>query len=350
MKVSADTLNPDRSTLPALPTGFQFGGEFFTLTTSGDTTAGFASPLVLTYRPPAEVVKQAGDLDHVRVALAGDSGWVALPCTTGDGALTCSVSHASVYASLVIPSAVAPLDTDQPGGWFYREANGFGGAGDTGFSVVDDAQAAFWTELQRFGGVNAIGYPITGRFQYQGFTTQAFQKLVLQWRPELNRSVPVNVLDDLNAHGSDVWLDRARQVPPAADTSADAGLSWEQVVARHTSLLDPYPALRSFYDATPGAIDVYGLPLSTKDYGGFVAVRLQRGTLQLWTQADGSQRVAVGNAADVAKEAGLWPLPAITAQVAPPVGAAPTPTPTPVPAPSPPEPATTEPATTEPAP
>jgi hypothetical protein len=59
----------------------------------------------------------------------------------------------------------------------------------------------------------------------------------------------------------------------------------------------------------------FGLPLSVKDYGGFVAVRLQRATLQLWRDPDGTQRVVVGNAADLAKEAGLWPISAVVAAV-----------------------------------
>jgi hypothetical protein len=134
----------------------------------------------------------------------------------------------------------------------------------------------------------------------------------LQWRPELNQAVPVNVLDELNQRGTDAWLDANRQVPPAPpDEAQDQGLSFEQVSQRHIALLDAYPALRDFYASKPDAVNSFGLPLAVKDYGAFVAVRLQRATLQLWKidvpwASAGS--VVVGNGADIAKEAGLWPL------------------------------------------
>src|SRR5207248_7840121 len=111
---------------------------------------------------------------------------------------------------------------------------------------------------------------------------QAFQKIALQWRPELSQAVPVNVLDELNQRGSDPWLDRQRQIPRAADTSADAGLDFGQVVQRHTALLDAYPPLADYFGGATDALDRFGLPLSVKDYGTFVAVRLQRAALQLW--------------------------------------------------------------------
>jgi hypothetical protein len=126
--------------------------------------------------------------------------------------------------------------------------------------------------------------------------------------------VPVNVFDDLNQNGSDGFLDAVRQVPPAADTSADSGLPFDQVVARHVALLDPYPSLREFFLADPDWLTTYGLPLAVKDYGPFVAVRLQRATLQLWNVDAPWARagsVVVGNGADVAKEAGLWPVSAL---------------------------------------
>jgi hypothetical protein len=140
----------------------------------------------------------------------------------------------------------------------------------------------------------------------------------------LNRAVPVNVLDDLNQRGSDGWLDRERQVPPAEDTSADAGLAFADVVARHVAMLDPYPELAAYYAGVPDALNTFGLPLAVKNYGPFVAVRLQRATLQLWTADTASVRsgtVLTGNGSDLAKEAGLWPAEATA------VGAAPTPPP-----------------------
>jgi len=130
------------------------------------------------------------------------------------------------------------------------------------------------------------------------------------------------VFDELNQKGSDNWLDAFRQVPPApASEAQDAGLSFDQVVQRHIALLDTYPELRDFYTNQPDSLNSYGLPLAVKDYGPFVAVRLQRATLQLWkvdTAWAAAGTVVVGNGADVAKEAGLWPVEAIAPVVAPP--------------------------------
>jgi hypothetical protein len=197
----------------------------------------------------------------------------------------------------------------------YKQANGFGGAADLGFGVTDDAGAGFWSEFQRLGGVEGVGYPISNRFSYGGYLTQAFQKLALQWRPELGQAVPVNVLDDLGRRGSDAWLETNREVPRAPLQSADAGLDWPQVVERHTALLGNYPGLWEFYVSSPDALDRFGLPVAVSDYGSVVSVRLQRATLQLWQldmpwAAAGS--VVVGNGGDLGKEAGLWPLEAIT--------------------------------------
>jgi hypothetical protein len=133
----------------------------------------------------------------------------------------------------------------------------------------------------------------------------------------------VNVLDELNQRGADAWLDRERQVPAAADTSADAGLDFAAVVARHTALLEAYPELATYYAEVPDALDRFGLPLAVKDYGAFVAVRLQRGALQLWkidTPFAQAGSVVTANGSDLAKEVGLWP-PTATAVSPAPAGA-----------------------------
>ena len=65
--------------------------------------------------------------------------------------------------------------------------------------------------------------------------------------------------------------------------------------------------------------------LFVADYGSVVSVRLQRATLQLWksdTPWASAGSVVVGNGGDLAKEAGLWPVDAMTpiSVVAPPGG------------------------------
>src|SRR5207253_2564391 len=141
--------------------------------------------------------------------------------------------------------------------------------------VVDDAEASFWSEFQRLGGVELLGYPISNRFQSAGMVTQAFQRTVLRWQPDLGQAVPVNVLDDLGARGADAWLDRAQQVPPDAARSADLNQPSHDDVAQQVALLDAFPALRDFYEGDPNLMALYGLPVSVKEYGSVVSVRLQ---------------------------------------------------------------------------
>ncbi|HEY8742845.1 MAG TPA: hypothetical protein VIU62_07095, partial [Chloroflexota bacterium] len=92
------------------------------------------------------------------------------------------------------------------------------------------------------------------------------------------------------------------------------GLDWESAVARHLAMLDAYPGLRDYYAARPDAVDGLGLPAGIDTYGPLVSVRLQRATLQLWlvdTPWAAAGTVVVGNAGDLAKQAGLWPLDAV---------------------------------------
>jgi hypothetical protein len=309
----------DPLTVPAPPSGFQLGGGAFEITLTDLSTrtrmSQLASPLALNYRLNSAEIHQAdGDLGRVKVAALVDDSWVALPCTTTDTTLDCSTPHMSLFALIVAPAASGALDTPVAGGRFYKQANGFNGAGDLGFAVVDDANASFWSEYQRLGGVDRIGYPISPRFQYGGFLTQAFQKLVLQWQPDLNEAVAANVFDDLSARGSDPWLETAHQIPSVPTATVDAGMAWQDVVDSHLQLLAAYPALRDFYDADPDAMAQYGLPMAVNQYGPVVNVRMQRGTLQFYA-SDGS--VTVGNGGEVAKEAGLWPASAVAPSLQP---------------------------------
>jgi hypothetical protein len=114
-------------------------------------------------------------------------------------------------------------------------------------------------------------------------------------------------------------------VPLAPTAAADLGMSWEDVIALHMALLDAYPAIHAFYDADPDGIEHYGLPVAVQAYDSLVVVRTQRAILQLWTvdQPWGAAgTVIAGNAGDLAKEAGLWPLNALAPEPGPAVVAA----------------------------
>src|SRR5262245_10588147 len=90
-------------------------------------------------------------------------------------------------------------DMALPGGrgWFYTQARGEKPAG-LGYAVYDDDKAQMYTWFQKFGGAAVIGYPVSHRFMWAGFVSQAFQKAVFQWRPEGNTVFFVNVFDELS--------------------------------------------------------------------------------------------------------------------------------------------------------
>ncbi|MHB1133113.1 MAG: hypothetical protein ACYC4L_12105 [Chloroflexota bacterium] len=245
------------------------------------------------------------------------------------------VTLAIVTACLVLllaasaPAALSQtLDYDIPGGHFFKQTNGQNGAGNTGFAVLDDGQARFWTEFNRLGGLQTIGYPISQRFVWDGFTTQAFQKVIMQWRPEAGQAYFINVFDQLALAGKDPWLEAFRQVPPSFDTSADVGLSWPAVVARHLALLDANPAIRTRYNQDSDPVLHFGLPMSYKDYGNVFVVRAQRVVFQQW-KVDvpwaRAGQVVIANGGDVANEAGLLPQNVLTPLPEPAIGGLPGP-------------------------
>jgi hypothetical protein len=131
----------------------------------------------------------------------------------------------------------------------------------------------------------------------------------------------LNTFDVLHDRGRDDWLTIYRQTPPPLDTAPDAGLSWQQVVARHVALLDKVPApLQETFLADPEWLDHFGLPVATQDTANSVVVRAQRASLQYWKEdvpwaTRGS--VTVANGGDLAKEAGLFPWLAVTPENAP---------------------------------
>ncbi len=211
------------------------------------------------------------------------------------------------------PASARPaLDWKIPEGWFYTETNGFPlGTSPMGFPIVDDAQAQFWSAFQRHGGVARLGYPVSQRFLWKGYLTQATQKAVLQWRPDKQDVDFVNVFDDLSSAGKDDWLLNFRSIPRPLPSDYDAGLSWPRVVAHRLDLLRGHPALYARYAATGDSLDLYGLPTSrVVDVGPMYVVRLQRAVLQQWKVDEPWARageVTVANGGDVAKDAGIFP-------------------------------------------
>jgi hypothetical protein len=214
-----------------------------------------------------------------------------------------------------------PLDYDFPGGRFFTQTNGRPlGASAAGFAVTDSEGVRFWSEFQRLGGWPVIGYPITQRFMLDGFVTQAFQKGVLQWRPEVGQAYFLNTFDLMHDRGLDDWLRTYRQTPEPFDTSPDTGLSWEEVVQRHLSFLDGDEAIKARFLSNPDWLEHYGLPVSYADIGNSFVVRAQRATFQRWKEDvpwAAAGEVTVANGGDLAKEAYLWPVQAVVPQAPP---------------------------------
>lgn len=220
-------------------------------------------------------------------------------------------------------AAQSAADFPIPGGWFFTQT---GGGGGRGYAVTDDSGVRFWSELQRLGGVQAVGYPASQRFEWDGFTVQVFQRVVFQWRPDQNAVNFVNVFDRLHDLGKDEFLRTVRQTPPPR-AFADGGKSFDEVVRERLAVLDASPAIKAkFFSAVGDPVQANGLPVSDPvDMGDAVVLRAQRVVFQEWTRdvpwaRAGEVTVALGG--DIAKEAGILPDAGALQPTAPPGGAA----------------------------
>jgi murein DD-endopeptidase MepM/ murein hydrolase activator NlpD len=234
------------------------------------------------------------------------------------GLLGALIPPPPAYARICLPSSNFAV----AGGWFFSET---GSDTDLGYVVSDDEQARFWEAFQDEGGVSALGFPVSQRFQFRGFTTQAFQKAILQWDPARDGVNYFNTLDELNSLGLDDFLFNFRQIPLHAALPADVGLDprdpgqFQQIERNHLALLDPYPLFREVFDGDDWR-ELYGLPIAFQDFGPFQAVRTQRQVLQVFTVEGLGGAVGVvsaANSGDIAKEAGLIPEFAAAPTVAP---------------------------------
>lgn len=199
-------------------------------------------------------------------------------------------------------------DWSFPYGRFYTQAaNGQGG-----FSVVDDKNARFLSHFLRLGGLQTIGYPISQRYRQDGFLTQAFQKQILQWRPEVGEAWPTNVFDNLSFRGFDQQLFNSHQLPYRLGEDFDRrNAPWEEVMNTRWGLLDANQGIRNRYFASPDPITAFGLPTSrVRDMGNHYALRAQRAVFQQWkvnVPWAAAGEVTIANGGDIFKELGLIP-------------------------------------------
>ncbi|MCC6175398.1 MAG: hypothetical protein IT305_08870 [Chloroflexi bacterium] len=94
-----------------------------------------------------------------------------------------------VLCFLGLPSvpavAQAPPDAgdyDIPNGHFFTQAAP--GQRGAGYRVANEAGIPFWDAFQDKGGVEALGYPLTGRFIWKNQVVQVFQRGALRWRAD----------------------------------------------------------------------------------------------------------------------------------------------------------------------
>jgi len=219
----------------------------------------------------------------------------------------------SLIAPAVPASAQVSLpDYPVPGGWFYSQESRMPDTPPArGYTVVDDAEAAFWTGFRRFGGVEVLGYPVSRRYRYPdaaGDLHQAFQRGILHWRADLGRAELANVFDYFTAHDLDTQLE-LKGIPrprPGSDldfaNDAERRMGWlteSRFLARY--FFDPVYQVP--FDTQEAAWDFFGLPQSFAErpvymrekangkfgaplYLPYVAQRFQKGGLQLFLADD----------------------------------------------------------------
>lgn len=241
------------------------------------------------------------------------------------------------------PALAQDADYAVPGGHVYTQAAGDAPPG-AGYLVSDADGIPFWTRFQELGGPHVVGYPVSQRFEWLGFTVQVMQKLVFQWHPATSEVMFINIFDELHRAGLDDEL--ARLLVPRHQTfPEEQGLSWNEVIGRRWGFMDASPPIRDAYFGPDDPLRWFGLPTSEiVHYDGMSAIRAQRAVIQLWhidTPWARAGEVTIANGGDLAKQLGLFPESVLqtrregSAEPTPMATPAPTATPTPTATPAP---------------
>lgn len=227
------------------------------------------------------------------------------------GALLAASAAALTAPAPAARAQTALRDYPIPGGWFFSQESRqpkdippF-----RGYTVEDDGEAAFWTEFLRHGGVEVLGYPVSQRYHYpgpQGFLHQAFQRGILQWRPEKGEADLANVFEQFTEVGRDdvletVGISQPRppsDLPFALDAARRMGWITEpRFLARF--LYDPMRQVP--FETQEAAWMFFGLPQNFPErpvylrerangkfghplYQPYVVQRFQKGALQLFLE------------------------------------------------------------------
>ncbi len=202
-----------------------------------------------------------------------------------------------------IKDELSPAKNNEALCYFFTET----GSGQGGFAVTDEGWVTFASAFQKWG-LTKIGYPISHRYERDGFVTQAFQKAIMQWRPDTNSVALVNIFDDLYNAGYDETLLATRQVPLQFPPGWDGDISFDKVIQKRQAVLQNHPALSKVYFGSENPLTFFGLPASeVTDMGNHKAVRLQRAVLQEWKEDvpwAKKGEVTIANGGDITKELG----------------------------------------------
>lgn len=194
-----------------------------------------------------------------------------------------------------------------PDGWHFTETRG-NASYPYGYSITGQ----YWQKFQELGGVSVIGYPVSHRFNLDGFEYQATQKMLLQKNPSLGGIVPANTIQFLFARGYGEVLHRQYGMPfPVQGEDGSFGDRDKARKIRLSWLTDP--AIQAFYFRNSSdPVVVWGLPISLpENQGSFICQAFQRTTIIHWTKETlGGQPVGTvqfGNIGEITKQLGLIP-------------------------------------------
>lgn len=208
-------------------------------------------------------------------------------------------------------------DYDIPGGHFFTQTRGAAQDG-FGFAIVDDSTGDFWAGWKRLGGLEALGYPISHRYRWNGAVSQAFQKGVLSAASTAS-VLRANLLDEMSRAGNDGTLANSYLIPVPFDWRGDRLRSFSESVGAHEAVLLMNLPTRSLYYGAQGAIDRWGLPMAAADYADVYTVRTQKAVIQQWRKrtawAEPGQ-ILVANIGEIARDLSM--IPAGSALAAPP--------------------------------
>ncbi len=190
-----------------------------------------------------------------------------------------------LFAALPL-SATHTHDRAISGGHFYKQANGFGGRGNLGFSIWNGPEGtAFYSAFLRLGGVRTLGYPASRRYEQAGLINLVTQGALLQYHPVLGKVVLANTFEILEKAGLDDLL-LARGIPEPITDDGSAG-DFAKAKATRLGWLTHDAIKRRFLSAggEDAAIELYGLPMSKPQaFGAFISQRFQRVALQYWVE------------------------------------------------------------------